>query len=559
MDVTQVRHMKFILLFSSLASFGLFAAAVYQENFSGEWRKIQQAYRQRLLETADDDRARLAASTFRIRPQQAYLPELGAIDRCTTCHLGVENPKMAHVEQPFRLHPGDILAQHPTDHFGCTICHEGQGRLLTKEAAHGWQADGTRSAFAQSPLLRGEAVYTSCGRCHYEVDLYAGQADLYAYSFGHGSVDVQKPQIDEAALGIALAGAERLAQGKRLVSERGCLGCHKYRGGGGELGTDLTYIGDKPDYKFDFTHIRGEHTVEQWHYEHFLRPDEISPGTVMPPMGFTPEQARSLALYMMSLHRKNAPATHTPRPQTVILASMGSASGEVLYKMFCCACHGETGRGDGPAVGTIEGHPRDFWHERFRYVSTGNGIPTQEDLIRTISTGRRFGVMPSDPQLTEAEVLRLAEYVRKLNRAGWIERLMAALEEEDEEITSEEAELIAQRRLTPARIVIVPWPGADFRPNRERGHKLYVESCAPCHGRTGRGDGSQELVDELGRRIQARNLTSGEFRGGAETEELFKRIRCGMPGTPMPAQEQLSDEDIWQLVHYVRDLAHIDD
>ncbi len=89
--------------------------------------------------------------------------------------------------------------------------------------------------------------------------------------------------------------------------------------------------------------------------------------------------------------------------------------------------------------------------------------------------------------------------------------------------------------------------------------KLYVETCAPCHGPSGRGDGPQELVDELGRRIHARNLTSGEFRGGAETEELFKRIRCGMPGTPMPAQEQLSDEDIWQLVHYVRDLAHIDD
>lgn len=554
MDYRQATTMKVVLLFSSLASLWVMASAAYRDSFHGPWRETQEIYRSILIRTASTDAARSAAGAFPIEPKQLYLPELDRIDRCTTCHLGVENPAMADAEQPFRVHPGEVLAQHPPDRFGCTICHQGQGRAVAKEAAHGWRTGGTRVAHASSPLLRGEAVYTSCGRCHYEVDLYGGQTDLYAYSFGLGSVEIKKPQIDETTLHLALPGAEVLAQGKRLVASKGCLGCHRYRGGGGDLGADLTYIGDKPGHEFDFTHVRGEHTVEQWHYEHFLGPSEISPGTLMPDMGFGPKEARILALFMMTLHRKDAPATHTPRPRAAAIQGAATASGETLYKMFCCACHGETGRGDGPAALTIKGQPRDFWHERFRYVSTLNGVPTQEDLVRTISTGRRFGEMPSSPQLTEAEVLAVADYIRELNRAGWMERLTAEFADENE-TDPEEIEEIAEARVTPRRIIVIPWPGDDFEPNVDVGRKLFLENCASCHGAEGRGDGPQELVDDRGRRIRARDLMSGEFRGGDELDELFKRIRAGMPGTPMPAQPTLSDEEIWELVHYVRSLA----
>jgi mono/diheme cytochrome c family protein len=62
-------------------------------------------------------------------------------------------------------------------------------------------------------------------------------------------------------------------------------------------------------------------------------------------------------------------------------------------------------------------------------------------------------------------------------------------------------------------------------------------------------------VDEQGRPITVRDLTTGKFQGGGDLEELFKRIRCGVPGTPMPVQEAMSDEQVWQVVHYVRFLA----
>lgn len=547
--------MKAALLFASASSIVVLTVEAYRENYAGDWRRIQRSYGEVLRINADTERERRSAASFDLSIHQIFLPELQRIDRCTTCHLGVDNPEMADAEVPLSTHPGDLLKHHPVEKFGCTVCHQGQGRAITVEAAHGWDENDAPVKSAMTPLLRNETIYTSCGRCHYEIDLYGGQSDLYAVSFQAGSPDLTKPRITKAILALSLSGAEVLTEGKQLVIENGCLGCHRYRGGGGDLGADLTYVGDKRRHDYDFAHVEGEHTVQQWLYEHFLAPARISPGTLMPEMGFTPEEARTLALYMMSLHRKSAPATHTPRPPPTDEHAV-LASGETLYKMFCGACHGATGLGDGPAAATIEGQPRDFWHERFRYVSTLNGVPTQEDLVRTITTGRQFGEMPSNPQLTEEEVLAVADYIREINREGTIARLTEAFSDDDD-IEPEDIEEIAETRLTPTGIIMVPWPGAEFQPDAKEGSKLYLANCASCHGNEGKGDGPQELVDERGRPIKARDLTIGHFRGGDEPEEVFKRIRAGIPGTPMPAQEALSDSEVWQLVHYVQTLTSV--
>ena len=536
------RIVKIALLFASTSSIVVLAVEAYRQHYSGEWRTIQRSYRDVLRLNADNERERKSAASFDFAIRQIFLPELERIDRCTTCHLGVNNPEMADSAVPLSTHVGDLLKHHPVDKFGCTICHQGEGRAITTDAAHGWDKNDVPIPNVMTPLLRDETVYTSCGHCHYEVDLYGGQSDLYAVSFQTGSADLSKPRITKAVLALTLPDADVLAEGKHLVVENGCLGCHRYRGGGGDLGSDLTYVGDKRRHDYDFTGVEGEHTVQQWLYEHFLSPSKVSPGTVMPDMGFTHDEARILALYMMALHRKSARATHTPRPPPTNSDAV-LASGETLFKMFCGACHGPTGLGDGPAAATIEGQPRDFWHERFRYVSTLNGVPTKEDLVRTISTGRQFGEMPSNPQLTEEEVLAVAGYIRDINRKGTIARLTEAFSDDDD-VTEEDIEGIAEKRLTPSGIVMVPWPGADFQPDMKVGRELYKANCASCHGDSGKGDGPQELVDERGRHITARDLTKGHFRGGDEPEEVFKRIRVGIPGTPMPAQKGLSDGDV---------------
>lgn len=223
--------------------------------------------------------------------------------------------------------------------------------------------------------------------------------------------------------------------------------------------------------------------------------------------------------------------------------------GYALYQANCAACHGASGRGNGVAAIALKIRPRDFWNEPFRYVSTMDGIPTSDDLAQTIRSGRLLGEMPASPWLSDEDVRVLAEYVLEFNRLGWVERLS-----EDESMSAADVEEIASDRVTPLEPIVVPMPSTDFQPGSEVGRSLYVQACASCHGPSGRGNGLNMLLDDRGRQVTVRDLTSDPIRGGASPTELFKRIRCGVPGTPMPAQPALTDDQVWQLVFYTRQL-----
>jgi DMSO reductase family type II enzyme heme b subunit len=61
-----------------------------------------------------------------------------------------------------------------------------------------------------------------------------------------------------------------------------------------------------------------------------------------------------------------------------------------------------------------------------------------------------------------------------------------------------------------------------------------------CHGNVGRGDGTSAptLTDEWGFQTWPSNLAqSWNFRGGVDTEDIFKRFIGGIAGSPMPAFE----------------------
>ena len=56
-----------------------------------------------------------------------------AVDRCTSCHLGIASPEFVDAEQPFTTHPNLDLyltskSPHPEESFGCTSCHAGRSR-----------------------------------------------------------------------------------------------------------------------------------------------------------------------------------------------------------------------------------------------------------------------------------------------------------------------------------------------------------------------------------------------------------------------------------------------
>ena len=55
------------------------------------------------------------------------------VDRCTSCHLGIDNPDYVDAPQPYTTHPNLDLyltssSPHPINNFGCTSCHAGRSR-----------------------------------------------------------------------------------------------------------------------------------------------------------------------------------------------------------------------------------------------------------------------------------------------------------------------------------------------------------------------------------------------------------------------------------------------
>ena len=118
----------------------------------------------------------------------------------------------------------------------------------------------------------------------------------------------------------------------------------------------------------------------------------------------------------------------------------------------------------------------------------------------------------------------------------------------------------------------------DTPESRERGRLLYMSNttkCYTCHGPTGSGDGAatedfwdkpgtsekypnRGLHDEWGNPLKPRNLTSGQYRGGRRPLDLFRRIRAGIKGTPMPAfgDTVLKEPQVWDIVNYVMSLPY---
>jgi mono/diheme cytochrome c family protein len=76
-------------------------------------------------------------------------------------------------------------------------------------------------------------------------------------------------------------------------------------------------------------------------------------------------------------------------------------------------------------------------------------------------------------------------------------------------------------------------------------------SCAKCHGEKGDGRGPMSAMFDP----HPRNFACAETVNGIPDGQLFWIIRFGSPGTSMPPHPKLTDEQVWKLVAYLRQLA----
>jgi mono/diheme cytochrome c family protein len=75
--------------------------------------------------------------------------------------------------------------------------------------------------------------------------------------------------------------------------------------------------------------------------------------------------------------------------------------------------------------------------------------------------------------------------------------------------------------------------------------------CAPCHGVAGGGNGP--LAGQF--KPRPRNFRCAVTINDVPDGQLFWIIRFGSPGTSMPPHRNLRDDEVWEIVSYLRHLA----
>ena len=257
---------------------------------------------------------------------------------------------------------------------------------------------------------------------------------------------------------------------------------------------------------------------------------------------------RSTEANPLAMPPANAPAGNTTQDK--------ATPGRELYAEQCGACHGANGNGNGRAARHLFPVPRDLRSERMRLVTTRNGIPTLADIRKVIRDGIPGTSMVERKDLSDEQLDLLADVVLTMRREGVRDDYVALLREDDEPIDEEEVLEVVNIQTTPGEPEIVPQiPPADAS-SIARGKELYVtHTCHSCHGETGEGDDKTPLFDDKGRPSFPRDLVSDAFKGGNDASSIYLRIRLGMPGSPHPANVSLTQEELFDLVHYSASLG----
>lgn len=354
-----------LFIWGNVILFVLFVTAIVKDTFR-PWMPYQRDYRKMQAAEQTDADVKRSIEKRGIEIKQVLATDIGQVDRCITCHQGMDpiaTPTLENnfKDNPHKAHPGDFLKVHSVEKFGCTICHGGQG-LATDfiQAAHTPKDEAQRADWKkrydwepadhwEKPMLTGPYIQASCVRCH-------------------GNFE-------------SLPGASVPAKGKELMSKHGCLGCHQWNGEGGPISVDLAEeTANKPLTRIDFSHTglqEEDFTLLNWIQLHFLMdpaklvpgdpeahvntepiapsgmPDFTQPSPAYPNDGpeLKPDDAVALTTWILSQSAGDIPHSYyVPGPAKATFENQRFSSriqaGKWVFDHYGCAgCHGLNGKG----------------------------------------------------------------------------------------------------------------------------------------------------------------------------------------------------------------------
>ncbi|MDP3980537.1 MAG: cytochrome c [Chlamydiota bacterium] len=444
--------MKKVILIASLIVIAVVLLEAWRENIAMDWHIYQKQYKEQLRIHAKTPKEMVKAEAFEIKMRQLVLPTLNRYDRCITCHAGMEDPSMKTMPNPIKTHPGPYLEDHPIERFGCTSCHDGQGRAITVDAAHGYGAD----QYWEQPLLKGPFMESNCARCHANT---LEQTPNYNY-------------------------------GKILFQQRGCFACHSIGDIGGVKGPALSGIGRASFHQKMPIKENRERLLKKFDgnvnlaylYEAVTEPNAQPKDTLMEKIDFTEDEITAILVYLKSLSSERrvmdvglgtTQGTDSgmtmpmlPRAKDLSRISGASAKGYFIFSRTCVACH-SVGAGDrvGPDLKDITLRRDEAWIKRFIQFP-GKMIKEKDPIVMQLLD--KYKTPMVDMGLTVEDVDEVYKYLKNP------EDVVMAADSEEKEITDGGKD--ANKKVTMADIR----KGMALFQGRQRFHHKGP-SCMICH------------------------------------------------------------------------------
>lgn len=344
------------------------------------------------------------------------------------------------------------------------------------------------------------------------------------------------PRVKAGAFDVSKVSKFDVTFGGMAYKAHACLGCHTIEENGKLIGgpqsTALQNAGQRynPDWLYRFGQNPQDFII---HTGEFLA-DATDP------------QLRAVIGYLAA---QGVEAFKYDEPWTSQeFVNANADRGKGLYKEYCAQCHGFTGMGDGPASAGLE--PKPAIHANMPFEK----LP-MEYLYNVINHGGpAVGKSPNMPYwgltIGQQGVADVIAYL-KVTFKG-VPDVAATLGED-------QGGACVQPRKTakaPEDFLSKTNPLPSSAGTIKAGKELFLRTaqpvaCVMCHGEQGNGKGlmGAALIPP------PRNFTCGTMMRNIPDGQLFWIIKNGSSGTGMMSFASLPDEQVWQLVHYIRSLV----
>ena len=210
----------------------------------------------------------------------------------------------------------------------------------------------------------------------------------------HGLLMLVVAGVAEAQSSGALSTFEKAKAEALFKDHLPCLGCHKLNGEGGTIGPDLTRVRQRRSASYIAAMIAD--------------PQATVPGAGMPRVLMDSTTQEVITRYLTG-GDAGATGARIASPR----ATSTPPDGAILYTRWCAACHGFTGRGNGPNAANLPVKPAE--HSSKEAMS----VRPDDSLYDVIAAGgaamNRSPRMPGfGATLSAAEIRSLVRHIRSL-------------------------------------------------------------------------------------------------------------------------------------------------